>query len=464
LVEALRGKPQELKDATKHCDRDEQKRGLAVLVIHLGAGSLPRTNRNGEKVNHERLGSTLRSFTSRRVVTAGDQCADNMFSATSAAHSMTISTLQAQRTTKWRTEPTVRELLLLLAVGGVFFDATAITLHGWNSLVLSFGDNAVYLDVATTIRHWDFHGAGVQHFMGYPYAIAAVSLVLHLPLNFSLWLVAGVASLVSTLLVARLFGTLVAAYFAISNFAWLQTSFLGGSEPLAVALGIGAFLSFRRGYPLLAALLGALATTVRPLMFFTLVGVGVALLYQKRYAKFVGAFAVGLGIGLLYAWPLAHYFGDPLLTAHSYTSRDYGALNVAGPHGHLFGWPFHAIIAGTMLYPAPWTNLILSFSWIALVVAGAVAMFSRNLREFWRANPAEAIFCGLYLLAIFCYDYLVWARGNFMRFSIPVLPFVFLALLRWLPRDRRVLWCLGALAPVLAACSAIGIRNLSFLH
>jgi hypothetical protein len=380
------------------------------------------------------------------------------------AHSMTISTLQAQRTTKWRTEPTVRELLLLLAVGGVFFDATAITLHGWNSLVLSFGDNAAYLDVATIIRHWDLHGAGVQHFMGYPYAIAAVSLVLHLPLNFSLWLVAGVASLVSTLLVARLFGTLVAAYFAISNFAWLQTSFLGGSEPLAVALGMGAFWSFRRGYPLLAALLGALATTVRPLMFFTLVGVGVALLYQKRYAKFVGAFAVGLAIGLLYAWPLAHYFGDPLLTAHSYTSRDYGALNVAGPHGHLFGWPFHGIIAGTMLYPAPWTNLILSFSWIALVVAGAAAMCSRNLREFWRANPAEAIFCGLYLLAIFCYDYLVWARGNFMRFSIPVLPFVSLALLRWLPRDRRVLWCLGALAPVLAACSAIGIRNLSFLH
>ena len=215
---------------------------------------------------------------------------------------------------------------------------------------------------------------------------------------------------------------------------------------------------------MLAALLGALATTVRPLMFFTLVGIGIALLYQKRYAKFVGALVLGLAVGLLYAWPLAHYFGDPLLTAHSYTSRDYGAANVNGPHGHLFGWPFHGIIVGTIVYPAPWTNLILSFSWIGLVVAGAVAMFSRRMREFWRTNPAEAIFSGFYLLAIFSYDYLVWARGNFMRFSIPVLPFVFFALLRWLPKDRRVLWCLAALAPVLAACSAIGIRNLSFLH
>ena len=377
---------------------------------------------------------------------------------------MTISTLKTERTTGWRAEPTVRELLLLLVVGGMLFDATAIALRGWNSLMLSFGDNSAYLDVATAIRHWDFHGAGVQHFMGYPYAIAAISLVLHLPLTFSLWLVAGAASLVSTLLIARLFGTWVAAYFATSNLAWWQTSLLGGSEPLAVALGMGAFWSFRRGHPLLAALLGALATTVRPLMFFTLVGIGIALLQQKRYAKFMGAFALGIAIGLLYAWPLARYFGDPLLTAHSYTSRDYGALNVAGPHGRLFGWPFHGIIVGTMVYPAPWTNLVLSFSWIALVVAGTVAMFAPDLRKFWRSYPAEAIFCGLYLLALFCYDYLVWARGNFMRFSIPVLPFVFFALLRWLPKDRRLLWCLGVSAPVLAVCSAIGIRNLPFLH
>jgi hypothetical protein len=382
--------------------------------------------------------------------------------------SVTISKPETKRTTKWRSEPTLRELLLLVAVGVVFFGATLIAFHGWHGRLLSFGDNAAYLEVATAIRHWDFHGLDIQHFMGYPYAIAAVSLVSHLPLLFSLWLVAGVASVVSTLLVARLFGTWVGAYFAFTNFAWLQLSFLGGSEPLAVALGMGAFWSYRRGNTLLAALLAALlaslATTVRPLMFFALVGIGIALLCQKRYAKFLGALALGSVIGILYVWPLVHYFGDPLRTVHSYTSHDYGAANLAGPHGHLFGWPFHGIIVGTMLYRAPWTNLVLSFSWIALVIAGAVATFGRDLREYWRANLAEAIFCGCYLLAIFCYDYLAWATGNFMRFSILVLPFVLFALLRWLPKDRRVLWCLSALAPVLAACSAIGIRNLPFFH
>ena len=375
---------------------------------------------------------------------------------------MAISTLETERTTTWRREPTLGELLVLVIVGGAFFGATLIAFEGWRGLVLSFGDNAAYLQVATAIRHWDFHGLDIQHFMGYPYSIAALSLVSHLPLMFSLRLVAGVGSVVSTLLVARLFGAWAGAYFAFLNFAWLQISFLGGSEPLAVALGLGAFWSFRREHTLLAALLAALATTVRPLMFFVLVGIGIASLYHKRYAKFLGALALASAVGLLYLWPLAHYFGDALLTVHSYTSRDYGAANLTGPHGRLFGWPFHGIVVGTMLYPAPLTNMMLSFLWIALVIAGAVAMFRRDLREYWRAHLAEAVFCAFYLLTIFSYDYLLWARSNFIRFSIPVLPFVFFALLRWLPKDRRVLWCLTVVGPVLAACSAIGIRNLHF--
>jgi hypothetical protein len=378
---------------------------------------------------------------------------------------MAISIMENQPITDWKSEPTIREVLLLVCVSGVLFVATAMALRGWQALMLSFGDNVAYREVAAAIRHWDFHGTHIQQFMGYPYAIALASLVLHLPLGFSLWLVAAAASIASTFLVSQLFGARTAAYFALSNFAWLQASFIGGSEPLAVALGISALLSFRRAHYMVAVLLGALATTVRPLMIFTLLGIGITLLSQRRYGAFAKAVALGLAIGLLYVWPLSHYFGDPFLTTHSYTTRDYGAANIAGPHGRLFGWPFHGIVVGTMLYPAPWTNLILSFSWIALVVTGSAAMFSRNLREFWRANPAEAIFCGLYLLAIFCYDYLVWARGSFMRFSIPALPFVFFALLRWLPRDRRVLWCLAGITPVLAACSVIGIRNLfHFLH
>jgi len=365
----------------------------------------------------------------------------------------------AQHTSNWEREPGLWELFLLIATGCVVFGVTLSAFSGWHATAVNFGDNAAYLQTATAIQKWDFHGIDIQHFLGYPYAIAAVSIVFHLPLGLTLSLVASAASLASTFLVARLFDTRVAAYFALTNLAWIQTSFLGGSEPLAVALTLAGFWSFRRGHPLWATLLASLATTVRPLMFFALVGIGFALLYQKRYARFLGALSLGLVVGLLYIWPLSHYFGDPLLTVHSYTSRDYGAANMHGPHGHLFGLPFHAIIVGTLVYPAPWTNLVLSFSWIALVLAGVYAMFLRDYRRYACANPHEAIFASLFLIAIFCYDYLVWARSNFMRFSIPVMPFVFFALWRWLPKDRRMLWFVGTLGAFLAACSALGIRN-----
>lgn len=372
---------------------------------------------------------------------------------------MTEPALAPEQINVWKREPTLRELLVWVVLSCVLFDAAASILNGWHTLVFNYGDNLAYLQEAKAIHNWNFRGLGVQHFMGYPYFIAAVSLIFHLPLDLTLSLVAGIASLVSTLIVARLFGGWVAAYFAFTNLAWLQLSFLGGSEPVAVALGLAAFWSFRRDHALRATLLASLATTVRPLMFFALVGIGITLLLQKRYAKFLAALGTGLAIGLLYAWPLAHYFGDPLLTVHSYTTRDYGGANATGPHGHLFGWPFHGIIVGTLAYPAPWTNLIESFVWITLVLVGALAMFRSGYRQYARAHPAEAIFAGLFVYAIFSYDYVIWARSAFIRFSIPVIPFVFFALLRWLPKDRRVLLPLATLATLLAACSAVGIKN-----
>jgi hypothetical protein len=355
--------------------------------------------------------------------------------------------------------PSQRELLALSVLSAAVMWSTAFLLHRSRNLILDYGDNNAYLAVANAIRHWDFHGMDVQHFMGYPYSIAVVSLLFQVPTLFALWLVAVGSALLSVFFAARLFGPWAAGYFALTNFAWLQLSFLGGAEPLALALGLGALLAFRRNRIFLAALLGSLSVTVRPLMVFVLVGIGLVLLRRKKFGFFFIALGMGVAIGTAYMLPLARYFGDPLLTVHSYTTRDYGGGGMAGPHGHLFGWPFHGIVAGTLAYPAPWSNLLLSFFWIGLVLAGVGMMFSVSFREYAKTHPNEAIFCGLYLLAVFSYDYLIWARTTFIRFSIPALPFVFYALLRFLPKDRRILWCLSIVSAVLAALSAIGVRN-----
>ena len=369
------------------------------------------------------------------------------------------STSQEIQKSSFRTAPSEREVLCLVGISFVVLWATVFFFHGSTRLVLEYADNAAYRDVANAIRHWNFHNLPVQHFMGYPYLIAAVSLLLHLPTGFALWLIAVLSSAVSIWLTARMFGNVTAGYFAFTNFVWLQLSWLGGSEPLAMALALGSLRAFRRGRPILAALLGSLAVTVRPLMLFVLVGIGLALLYRKKFWTFLAAFASGLGIGILYVLPLARYFGDPLLTVHSYTTRDYGGGGIHGPHGRLFGWPFHGIIAGTLAYPAPWTNLLLSFFWIGLVLLGVGMMFSGRFRKYAKAYPDEAIYCGMYLAAIFCYDYLIWARSNFVRFCIPALPFVFFALLPILPKSRWVFRVLCVVSAALAAASALGLRN-----
>lgn len=361
--------------------------------------------------------------------------------------------------TEVRSNPNPGELLVLAAFSCAVMWTTAFLLHRSTGLILKYGDNEAYLNVANAVLHWDFHHVSVQHFMGYPYFIAVASLVFHIPTAFALWLIAASTSLISVWLAARLFGKLPAAYFALTNLAWLQVSFLGGSEPLAMALGLGALLAFRQDRVFLAAILGSLSVTVRPLMIFILIGIGLTCLYRKQLGSFFVALGTGLAIGILYILPLARYFGDPLLTVHSYTTRDYGGGGVVGPHGRLFGWPFHGIIAGTLAYSAPWTNLVLSFFWIGLVLVGIGMMFSNSFRKYATTYPNEAVFCGLYLLATFSYDYLIWARSSFMRFSIPALPFVFLALLRFLPRDRRVFWCLSVATSVLAMLSAVGIKN-----
>jgi hypothetical protein len=71
------------------------------------------------------------------------------------------------------------------------------------------------------------------------------------------------------------------------------------------------------------------------------------------------------------------------------------------------------------------------------------------------------IFAVTYFIFIYTYNSPFWMRRSFPRFAIPILPFVLLALNKWLPKDRRLLWGLAVVSSVLAACSAIGIRNVA---
>jgi hypothetical protein len=245
----------------------------------------------------------------------------------------------------------------------------------------------------------------------------------------------------------------VAGFFAVLNFDWWQRSFLGGSEPLFLALLFGAFVSVRRERWTLAALLASLSTIVRPLGIFALVGIGLTLLWRRDFRRFALATAIGLLIGILYVLPLAHNFGDPLANVTMYHKADW---DNAIP----FSWPFYAFARDAGLQRAPWTNLVLTFGWISFVLLGGTVMAgSVEFRQYARSHPVETVFAASYLIFLYTYNSAYWARSNFPRFAIPVLPFVLLALGRWIPKDRRLLFGLGLISPVLAAASAIGVKN-----
>src|SRR5438067_432760 len=317
---------------------------------------------------------------------------------------------------RWSAEPTLREIMLLVLLSSILFAATILQFQNYPAAVSDFGDSQAYTSVASAIHHWDFRGLQIKQFWGYPYAIVAASAIMQLPEQTSLLLISCASSFISALLAYRLWGGWIAGLFALLNFDWMQRSFLGGSEPLAVALIFGAFLALRKERYLLAALLASLSTVVRPLGVFCLIGIGVVLLRRREFKKLLAAVAIGACVGIFYVLPLARLFGDPLATVHSYQ----------GAHSLLFGLPLYAIIKGTLLYPAPFTNLALSFGWILLVIAGVARMFlDANFKAYAKQNPAEILFAAPFLLLVFSYNYPVFARASFARFAIPILPLIF---------------------------------------
>lgn len=349
--------------------------------------------------------------------------------------------------------PSYVELASLVALSFLLFIAIVGRLRGYATAIDNFGDSSAYMSIASALRHWDFRQIVVKQFWGLPYAMAALSKLSGASDRVSLLGFSLVPSVLSVLLVRRLWDGWVAGFFATLNFDWLQRSCLGGSEPLFVCLLLATFLSVRQRRWMLASLFASFATVVRPLGIFALLGIGLTLLWKKDFRRFAAATAIGLAAGVIYTLPIALHFGSLFANVSSYHSREWQG-------GWLFGFPFYAIIKGTMLYPAPWTNLVLSFGWILFTVIGAAAMIrSQSFRNYCKEHSVETIFLVPYLWCLFTYNYPYWARSNFARFAIPILPFLFLALYRWLPKDRRILWAFGTVCAILAAASALGLAN-----
>jgi hypothetical protein len=344
------------------------------------------------------------------------------------------------------------ELILLWLLTCIVFVTIVVRFESYASKVDNFGDNSGYMSAASGIRKGDFRDIRVKQFWGVSYLMAPLSFLCGGSMRTALLLVCGISSLIAALFARQLWGGWIAAFFVILNFEWMQRSYLGGSEPLFIALLFASFLAARRERWSLAAALAALATVTRPVGMLALVALGLSLLAKREYKQLALCITIALVIGALYVLPFWIYFGDPLYQVHSYKTNDWHS-------GLPIGIPFVALGGSFFHNRPPLTNLLLTLGWVLFVLIGALAMARKGFRQYIRNHPTEGWFALLYIAFIFTYNSSTWARAEIVRFAIPALPFVLLSLSDWLPRSRTLLYCLGFVCAALAACSAIGIRN-----
>jgi hypothetical protein len=347
--------------------------------------------------------------------------------------------------------------LIVLTAYGIFIATLLLLGRNYRLLVEGFGDNGAYIRAATAIHHWQFSGIAVKQFWGLPYAVAGLSVATRLSEWNCLIIISIAASLLSVALCYWLWDGWIAIYFVLLSFEWFQRSLLGGAEPLCMAFLLGSFFALRRDRYVVAATLGSLATVVRPFGIFALIGLGIQLLGRRRFSHLAIATGTALIIGGLYAWPLLHYFGDPFANVSLYRHNDWQG-------GMPFSLPFLGIVQDTFPIHAPLTNLALTGFWIFFVfLSFAYAFGSGQFRLYARDYPGEAVFAFIYFLALYMYRAPGWSRSNFPRLALLLLPWVLVFVRKFLPSDQRLVWILTVVTPVLAAASAIGIRNVLVL-
>jgi hypothetical protein len=209
---------------------------------------------------------------------------------------------------------------------------------------------------------------------------------------------------------------------------------------------------------LLASLLASLATIVRPMGIFALLGIGIALLVKRDFRRFIAAVLIGATIGLLYILPLLLYLGNPLANVKGYDQADWNG-------GMPLTIPLVAIVKDAMAGRATKLNLARTGLWIVVIlVSAAVILGKKSLRECLRRFPVEGAFFAFYLFLLFTYNS-YWARAEFPRFAIPIVPFVILGLLQWIPKDRRLLWAFGLFSAALSAVETVGfVRSIEIMR
>jgi hypothetical protein len=296
-----------------------------------------------------------------------------------------------------------------------------------------------FQQISAGIRHWDFRGLGPtqpKEVWGFSYLAALVAAVTRVPDIYAIVVVSSSMFVLTNYLCSQLWGTLVAIWFVVIDWWYIDGAVEGLTEPLFVALLLGSFLAIRKEKWALAAVLAAGATLVRPVGFFALLALGILLLIRKHFRQFSIATAIALVIGVAYMIPMKLIYGDPLANVHGYHTKDWsGSIPLS--------IPLLPVIRGAFMSHRWWIQILIG-AWVLFAVAGIIKMaIDKGFRSYAKQYPAEAFFAGIYGLFLLSYNVPYWSWLHFPRFVIPLVPFLILVFIDRFPRDRRIIWAVG---------------------
>lgn len=319
-------------------------------------------------------------------------------------------------------------------------------------------DNSNYLALVDFIRNW-VHSTSLdyQHFWGYPYFIIGVSSIFHLPSLQAMVGISLVSSIITCILLHRLYGGLVAVAFGMVSSTWILLSVFGGCEPLFMALLFASFLAARRERWLLAIFLGCAATTVRPIGILMPLALLASLLLQRNWRAAARCCVVALAAAAAYLIPVYLLTGDALVQPRLYSSA-WQVHEFPLAHGGILTFPALRLLQSFFYFydRSSGPGAVLRLIWILAAVGGVILLWTPRCSS--ELPPVERIFGCAYTTFLVCYNFDFMAL-YIPRFILPALPLLLFVVRKWIPCNRRILWPLAALSIVFNTAVLFGFQT-----